>query len=100
MRLIPILLVTTVQPNRFKPVGSVIPDITRKTVLVKKTALPTTARDIHYHLVLPMPTALLAPLPLPTAPPPALNINLILVKRAIIKAEIAVFKAVPTIKLI
>ena len=75
-------------------------DSTCEKDCITNNCLPTTARDIHYHLVLPMPTALLAPLPLPTVPPPALNINLILVKRAIIKAEIAVFKAVPTIKLI
>ena len=86
----------TEQQNKFKPGGSVIPDIIKKTALVKKTALPTTARDIRYHLALPMPTALPAQLPQPTAPPRVLNISLILVKTDIIKAEILASKIVLT----
>ena len=96
MRLIPILLVMTERTNRFKPVGRAIPDITRKTAFVKKTALPIIARDIRYHLALPMPTALPAQLPQPTAPPRVLNISLILVKTDIIKAEILASKIVLT----
>lgn len=86
----------TERANRFKPDGSVIPDIIKKTALAKKTALPITAPVIRFLPALPMPTALLAQLPQPTVPLPAPNISLILVKTDIIKAEILASKIVLT----